>query len=86
MTPVTFPVNCFSQKDNSRDKPTGKLGSPTSNLQRISYQIGRFKMSVLEMKLTNELSCFLEEGLRLFVGPGGSTSFGSHHLPNRYVA
>ncbi|XP_028917863.1 protein FAM102B isoform X1 [Ornithorhynchus anatinus] len=24
-----------------------------------------------------------EEGLRLFVGPGGSTSFGSHHLPNR---
>uniref|UniRef100_A0A669PR71 Family with sequence similarity 102 member B n=1 Tax=Phasianus colchicus TaxID=9054 RepID=A0A669PR71_PHACC len=27
-----------------------------------------------------------EEGLRLFVGPGGSTSFGSHHLPNRYVA
>ncbi|NXV73996.1 F102B protein, partial [Atlantisia rogersi] len=23
-----------------------------------------------------------EEGLRLFVGPGGSTSFGSHHLPN----
>ncbi|XP_068808288.1 EEIG family member 2 isoform X2 [Struthio camelus] len=25
-----------------------------------------------------------EEGLRLFVGPGGSTSFGSHHLPNRY--
>uniref|UniRef100_A0A8D2J0S6 Family with sequence similarity 102 member B n=1 Tax=Varanus komodoensis TaxID=61221 RepID=A0A8D2J0S6_VARKO len=26
-----------------------------------------------------------EEGLRLFVGPGGSTAFGSHHLPNRYV-
>lgn len=26
-----------------------------------------------------------EEGLRLFVGPGGSTTFGSHHLPNRYV-
>uniref|UniRef100_A0A8D2KTD1 Family with sequence similarity 102 member B n=1 Tax=Varanus komodoensis TaxID=61221 RepID=A0A8D2KTD1_VARKO len=25
-----------------------------------------------------------EEGLRLFVGPGGSTAFGSHHLPNRY--
>ncbi|NXU48829.1 F102B protein, partial [Turnix velox] len=24
-----------------------------------------------------------EEGLRLFVGPGGSTSFGSHHLPSR---
>uniref|UniRef100_A0A8C5WSH3 EEIG family member 2 n=1 Tax=Laticauda laticaudata TaxID=8630 RepID=A0A8C5WSH3_LATLA len=24
-----------------------------------------------------------EEGLRLFVGPGGSTAFGSHHLPNR---
>lgn len=24
-----------------------------------------------------------EEGLRLFVGPGGSTTFGSHHLPNR---
>ncbi|NXH16985.1 F102B protein, partial [Bucco capensis] len=24
-----------------------------------------------------------EEGLRLFVGPGGRTSFGSHHLPNR---
>ncbi|XP_075278346.1 EEIG family member 2 isoform X6 [Opisthocomus hoazin] len=24
-----------------------------------------------------------EEGLRLFVGPGGSTSFGGHHLPNR---
>ncbi|XP_069718663.1 EEIG family member 2 isoform X1 [Phaenicophaeus curvirostris] len=24
-----------------------------------------------------------EEGLRLFVGPGGSTSFGNHHLPNR---
>ncbi|NXG13507.1 F102B protein, partial [Grallaria varia] len=24
-----------------------------------------------------------EEGLRLFVGPGGSTSFGSYHLPNR---
>ncbi|XP_035750370.1 protein FAM102B isoform X1 [Egretta garzetta] len=24
-----------------------------------------------------------EEGLRLFVGPGGSTSFGSHNLPNR---
>ncbi|XP_030311467.1 protein FAM102B [Calypte anna] len=24
-----------------------------------------------------------EEGLRLFVGPGGSTSFGSHHLTNR---
>ncbi|NXS61023.1 F102B protein, partial [Brachypteracias leptosomus] len=23
-----------------------------------------------------------EEGLRLFVGPGGSTSFGNHHLPN----
>uniref|UniRef100_A0A8C5RZ97 EEIG family member 2 n=1 Tax=Laticauda laticaudata TaxID=8630 RepID=A0A8C5RZ97_LATLA len=23
-----------------------------------------------------------EEGLRLFVGPGGSTAFGSHHLPN----
>ncbi|NXG45464.1 F102B protein, partial [Psilopogon haemacephalus] len=26
-----------------------------------------------------------EEGLRLFVGPGGSTSFGNHHLPNRYA-
>ncbi|KAI5627598.1 protein FAM102B, partial [Silurus asotus] len=25
-----------------------------------------------------------EEGLRLFVGPGGSTAFGSHHLPTRY--
>ncbi|XP_075278345.1 EEIG family member 2 isoform X5 [Opisthocomus hoazin] len=25
-----------------------------------------------------------EEGLRLFVGPGGSTSFGGHHLPNSY--
>ncbi|XP_055995138.1 EEIG family member 2 isoform X1 [Sorex fumeus] len=24
-----------------------------------------------------------EEGLRLFVGPGGSTTFGNHHLPNR---
>ncbi|KAI5090361.1 protein FAM102B, partial [Silurus meridionalis] len=24
-----------------------------------------------------------EEGLRLFVGPGGSTAFGSHHLPTR---
>lgn len=24
-----------------------------------------------------------EEGLRLFVGPGGSTTFGSRHLPNR---
>uniref|UniRef100_G3UJ55 EEIG family member 2 n=1 Tax=Loxodonta africana TaxID=9785 RepID=G3UJ55_LOXAF len=24
-----------------------------------------------------------EEGLRLFVGPGGRTTFGSHHLPNR---
>lgn len=27
-----------------------------------------------------------EEGLRLFVGPGGSTTFGSHHLPNRAVS
>ncbi|XP_019484343.1 PREDICTED: protein FAM102B [Hipposideros armiger] len=27
-----------------------------------------------------------EEGLRLFVGPGGSTAFGSHHLPNRAVS
>uniref|UniRef100_A0A8D0KYJ9 Family with sequence similarity 102 member B n=1 Tax=Strix occidentalis caurina TaxID=311401 RepID=A0A8D0KYJ9_STROC len=27
-----------------------------------------------------------EEGLRLFVGPGGSTSFGSHHSSNRYVS
>ncbi|KAF4021534.1 hypothetical protein G4228_013499 [Cervus hanglu yarkandensis] len=26
-----------------------------------------------------------EEGLRLFVGPGGRTTFGSRHLPNRYV-
>ncbi|XP_036722856.1 protein FAM102B isoform X3 [Balaenoptera musculus] len=26
-----------------------------------------------------------EEGLRLFVGPGGSTTFGSHHLPNRQL-
>uniref|UniRef100_A0A3Q1JNA8 C2 NT-type domain-containing protein n=1 Tax=Anabas testudineus TaxID=64144 RepID=A0A3Q1JNA8_ANATE len=25
-----------------------------------------------------------EEGLRLFVGPGGSTALGSHHLPTRY--
>lgn len=24
-----------------------------------------------------------EEGLRLFVGPGGSTALGSHHLPTR---
>ncbi|XP_069497971.1 EEIG family member 2 isoform X2 [Ambystoma mexicanum] len=27
-----------------------------------------------------------EEGLRLFVGPGGSTALGSHHLPNRVGA
>ncbi|XP_066548505.1 EEIG family member 2 isoform X2 [Amia ocellicauda] len=27
-----------------------------------------------------------EEGLRLFVGPGGSTAFGSHHLPTRVGA
>ncbi|XP_017579221.1 protein FAM102B [Pygocentrus nattereri] len=27
-----------------------------------------------------------EEGLRLFVGPGGSTAFGSHHLPARVGA
>ncbi len=27
--------------------------------------------------------CVSEEGLRLFVGPGGSTAFGSHHLPAR---
>lgn len=27
-----------------------------------------------------------EEGLRLFVGPGGRTTFGSHHLPNRVVS
>ncbi|MGH0137503.1 UNVERIFIED_CONTAM: hypothetical protein FKN15_001016 [Acipenser sinensis] len=26
-----------------------------------------------------------EEGLRLFVGPGGSTALGSHHLPTRFV-
>nr|XP_023403197.1 protein FAM102B isoform X2 [Loxodonta africana] len=26
-----------------------------------------------------------EEGLRLFVGPGGRTTFGSHHLPNRFL-
>ncbi|KAM9797327.1 EEIG family member 2 isoform 1-T2 [Syngnathus typhle] len=25
-----------------------------------------------------------EEGLRLFVGPGGSTALGSHHLPTRF--
>lgn len=30
------------------------------------------------------LACpFSEEGLRLFVGPGGSTALGSHHLPTR---
>ena len=29
--------------------------------------------------------CLAEEGLRLFVGPGGRTTFGSRHLPNRYV-
>ncbi|XP_075473156.1 EEIG family member 2 isoform X2 [Ascaphus truei] len=27
-----------------------------------------------------------EEGLRLFVGPGGSTALGGHHLPNRVGA
>ncbi|KAK5869562.1 hypothetical protein PBY51_024268 [Eleginops maclovinus] len=27
-----------------------------------------------------------EEGLRLFVGPGGSTALGSHHLPTRVGA
>uniref|UniRef100_A0A8C9Z383 Family with sequence similarity 102 member Bb n=1 Tax=Sander lucioperca TaxID=283035 RepID=A0A8C9Z383_SANLU len=27
-----------------------------------------------------------EEGLRLFVGPGGSTALGSHHLPTRFVS
>lgn len=26
-----------------------------------------------------------EEGLRLFVGPGGSTALGSHHLPTRWA-
>lgn len=27
-----------------------------------------------------------EEGLRLFVGPGGSTALGSHRLPTRWVS
>uniref|UniRef100_A0A8C1HX79 Family with sequence similarity 102 member Bb n=1 Tax=Cyprinus carpio carpio TaxID=630221 RepID=A0A8C1HX79_CYPCA len=34
----------------------------------------------------NGVSAEKEEGLRLFVGPGGSTAFGSHHLPARVGA
>lgn len=82
----------------SRYKFIGKLVPPTYNLSNLILYLKCFCLKVSVRKPVNlrwlnfrkeanihSYSCFLEEGLRLFVGPGGSTSFGSHHLPNRYV-
>lgn len=97
---VIFPGNHFLilkiyeqvQIHREVSSPTYNLSNLILNLKHICLKVSvRKPVNLRWLNFWKEANihlycCFLEEGLRLFVGPGGSTSFGSHHLPNRYVA
>ncbi|XP_003208721.1 protein FAM102B isoform X2 [Meleagris gallopavo] len=78
-----------SIKDTSSEKPCRhpvKQDSVESQLKRVDatrVDADDVVEKILQSQDFSLDSSAEEEGLRLFVGPGGSTSFGSHHLPNR---
>lgn len=89
--PPGTPVRCASSCERLNRHPV-KQDSMESQLKRMDdtrvdaddvvekiLQSQDFTPSLLD-------SSAEEEGLRLFVGPGGSTALGSHHLPTRVGA
>ncbi|NWZ25698.1 F102B protein, partial [Asarcornis scutulata] len=86
---ITEPNTDTSIKDASSEKlcrhPV-KQDSVESQLKRVDatrVDADDVVEKILQSQDFSLDSSAEEEGLRLFVGPGGSTSFGSHHLPNR---
>ncbi|KAM6454374.1 EEIG family member 2 isoform 1-T1 [Liasis olivaceus] len=71
--------------ENSNRQPV-KQDSVESQLKRVDatrVDADDIVEKILQTQDFSLDSSAEEEGLRLFVGPGGSTAFGSHHLPNR---
>ncbi|XP_009877035.1 PREDICTED: protein FAM102B, partial [Apaloderma vittatum] len=90
----TEPKGTEAKSDTSvKDAPSEKLCRHPVKQDSVESQLKRVDATrvdaddivekILQSQDFSLDSSAEEEGLRLFVGPGGSTSFGSHHLPNR---
>ncbi|CDQ74324.1 unnamed protein product [Oncorhynchus mykiss] len=87
-TPVKSASSCERLNSPKYRKDTKYKYKMESERKTRSLKTNIFISNKFHHKCHSKFVCLSvsEEGLRLFVGPGGSTALGSHHLPTRVGA